>query len=184
MPWRRIGGIAPRIFDLGTRWRWVVSFTPLPLYPQGKSPFYPLDRRLGKVTKYDQQVSRLKWNCAGTRLQWTCSDVLLHVVGVYSWFHCFGRLWSAFRVIIFCHVTMSRNAYREDGDRNSSAASNSSWWRTNEREFPSGAVLLKSDAESDSRPDRLSNSRNDDSVAQVSVSIRKGKWLSLKWLKT
>jgi len=34
-------------FDLGTRWRWVVSFTPQPLYPQGKSPWYPLDRRLG-----------------------------------------------------------------------------------------------------------------------------------------
>jgi hypothetical protein len=25
----------------------VVSFTPWPLYPQGKSPCYPLDRRLG-----------------------------------------------------------------------------------------------------------------------------------------
>jgi hypothetical protein len=25
----------------------VVSFTPLPLYPQGKSPWYPLNRRLG-----------------------------------------------------------------------------------------------------------------------------------------
>jgi hypothetical protein len=33
-------------FDLGTRW-WVVSFTPRPLYPQGKSPWLPLDRRLG-----------------------------------------------------------------------------------------------------------------------------------------
>jgi hypothetical protein len=42
----RSGGIAPHIFDLGTRWRWVVSFTPLPLYPQGKRPWYPLDRRL------------------------------------------------------------------------------------------------------------------------------------------
>jgi hypothetical protein len=42
-----IGGIVPRILDLGTRWRWVVSFTPRPLYPQGKSPLYPLDRRLG-----------------------------------------------------------------------------------------------------------------------------------------
>jgi hypothetical protein len=40
-------GVAPRILDLGTRWRWVVSFTPRPLYPQGKCPFYPLDRRLG-----------------------------------------------------------------------------------------------------------------------------------------
>jgi len=41
------GGITPRILNLGTRWRWVVSFTPQPLYPWGKSPWYPLDRRLG-----------------------------------------------------------------------------------------------------------------------------------------
>jgi hypothetical protein len=33
--------------DLGTRWRLVVSFTPRPLYPRGKIPRYPLDRRLG-----------------------------------------------------------------------------------------------------------------------------------------
>jgi hypothetical protein len=31
--------------DLDTRWRWVVSFTPLPLYPQGKNLWYPMDRR-------------------------------------------------------------------------------------------------------------------------------------------
>jgi hypothetical protein len=35
------------LFDLGTGWRWAVSFTPRPLYPQGKSPWYPSDRRLG-----------------------------------------------------------------------------------------------------------------------------------------
>jgi hypothetical protein len=29
-----------------TRWRWVISFMPWPLYPQGKSPCFPLDRRL------------------------------------------------------------------------------------------------------------------------------------------
>jgi hypothetical protein len=40
------GGIAPRILDLGTRWRGVVSFTLQPLYLQGKSPWYPLNRRL------------------------------------------------------------------------------------------------------------------------------------------
>jgi hypothetical protein len=38
--------IAPRILDLATRWRWVVSFTPLPLYPQGRSPWYTLDSRV------------------------------------------------------------------------------------------------------------------------------------------
>jgi hypothetical protein len=50
MPWRRIGGVDVKLhafFDLGTRWRWVVSFRPRPLYHQGKSPCYPLDRRLG-----------------------------------------------------------------------------------------------------------------------------------------
>jgi hypothetical protein len=42
-----IGGIAPRILDLGTKWRWVVSLTPRPLYSQGKLHWYPSDRRLG-----------------------------------------------------------------------------------------------------------------------------------------
>jgi hypothetical protein len=42
------GGIAPCILDLGIRWKWVVSFMPQLLYPpQGKSLWYPLDRRLG-----------------------------------------------------------------------------------------------------------------------------------------
>jgi hypothetical protein len=41
--WRN-GGIAPRI---GNKWRRVVSFTPWLLYPHGKCPWYPLDRRLG-----------------------------------------------------------------------------------------------------------------------------------------
>jgi hypothetical protein len=42
----RSGRIDP-YFDLGTSWRWVVSFTPLPLYPRGKRLRYPLVRRLG-----------------------------------------------------------------------------------------------------------------------------------------
>jgi hypothetical protein len=41
------GGIAPLILGFGTWWKWVVSFTPRPLYPQGKSLRDPLDRRLG-----------------------------------------------------------------------------------------------------------------------------------------
>jgi hypothetical protein len=32
------GGIVPRIPNLGTIWRWVVSFTPWPLYFRGKNP--------------------------------------------------------------------------------------------------------------------------------------------------
>jgi hypothetical protein len=40
------GGIAP-FFDLSNRWRRVVSFTPQPIYPHGRGPRYPFDRRLG-----------------------------------------------------------------------------------------------------------------------------------------
>jgi hypothetical protein len=41
------GCIDPHYLDLGTSSRCVVSFTPLPLYPRGKRPRYPLDRSLG-----------------------------------------------------------------------------------------------------------------------------------------
>jgi hypothetical protein len=34
------------ILDIGTRWRWVVSFMPQRLYHLGNSPRYQLDRRL------------------------------------------------------------------------------------------------------------------------------------------
>jgi hypothetical protein len=42
------GGIAPWIIYLCTRRRWVVSFTPRPLYPRRKTARYPLHRRLGE----------------------------------------------------------------------------------------------------------------------------------------
>jgi len=41
------GYIAPSILNLGTRRRWVVSLTRRLLYPWGKNPQYPLDRKLG-----------------------------------------------------------------------------------------------------------------------------------------
>jgi hypothetical protein len=41
-------GIAPHILGLSTRWRGVVSFMSLPLYPEGKNPRHSLDRKLGK----------------------------------------------------------------------------------------------------------------------------------------
>jgi hypothetical protein len=49
-PWRRMGSEGTynsAILGLGTRWRWVISFTPQPLYSRGKNPRYPYDRRLG-----------------------------------------------------------------------------------------------------------------------------------------
>jgi hypothetical protein len=40
------GGIIPRVVNVGTRWKWVVSCTPGPLYSPGKGRLYPLDKRL------------------------------------------------------------------------------------------------------------------------------------------
>jgi hypothetical protein len=39
------GCVDPHFLDIGTGWRWVVSFTPLPLYSLGQSPRYQLERR-------------------------------------------------------------------------------------------------------------------------------------------
>jgi hypothetical protein len=36
--YRGSGRIAPRILDLGTKWKWVISFTSRPLYREGRSP--------------------------------------------------------------------------------------------------------------------------------------------------
>jgi hypothetical protein len=44
---RESRGAAPLIFNLGIRWRHVVSLTLLLLYSWGKNPQYPLNRKLG-----------------------------------------------------------------------------------------------------------------------------------------
>jgi hypothetical protein len=46
--------------DLGTSWMWVVSFTPRPLYTRGKSPRYPLDRRLAGPQRRSGQLEKEK----------------------------------------------------------------------------------------------------------------------------
>jgi hypothetical protein len=68
------GGITPRILDLCAIWKWVVSFTPRQLYPQGKSPWYPLDRSLGGPQSRfgrggEEKNSQLLWH-------WRWSDLV------------------------------------------------------------------------------------------------------------
>jgi hypothetical protein len=49
MPWRRMEKwrYSSNFLDLGTRWRWAVRFTPLPLYPPGKSPAVSIGQEAG-----------------------------------------------------------------------------------------------------------------------------------------
>jgi hypothetical protein len=46
------GCIDPHFPDLGNSWKWVVNFTPWPLYTRGKSPRYPMDRKLGGLQTF------------------------------------------------------------------------------------------------------------------------------------
>jgi hypothetical protein len=41
------GSTTPCILDLDTKWRWVLSFTPRPLYPQGKNALYSFNKESG-----------------------------------------------------------------------------------------------------------------------------------------
>jgi hypothetical protein len=49
--WRCMGDwrYSSAILDLSIRWKWMINFTPLPLYPPGKSSRYPSDRRLFRL---------------------------------------------------------------------------------------------------------------------------------------
>jgi hypothetical protein len=62
-----------KILDLGTRWKWVVSFTPRPLHPWGKSPNYPLERRLGVPQSRSGRcgVKKNHFSLPGTELRWS-----------------------------------------------------------------------------------------------------------------
>jgi hypothetical protein len=69
------GCIDPRILDLGTSWRWVVSFTPRPIYLRGKSPRYPLDRRLsGPQNRSGERGEEKILDTTGTRTPTTLSS--------------------------------------------------------------------------------------------------------------
>jgi hypothetical protein len=84
--------------DLGIRWRCVVSFTPSGLYPQEKSPWYPLDRRLDGLQNvwtwwWREKLSapvrtwtpniQLIAQCYTTELSWL---LLLYFLRSFNWF--------------------------------------------------------------------------------------------------
>jgi hypothetical protein len=54
------GYIDPHFLHLDTSWRWVVSFTPLPLYHRGNSPWDPFDMRLGEPQSRSGRDGKVK----------------------------------------------------------------------------------------------------------------------------
>jgi hypothetical protein len=80
------------IIDLSIRWRWVVSFMPLPHYPWGKSPWYPLDRRLGGPWSWPGEKSCpcLQSNPYSPAQTGHCADIAIPRLGLsimrYNWY--------------------------------------------------------------------------------------------------
>jgi hypothetical protein len=73
-------GKRPCFFDFCTSRRWVVSFTPWPLYRQGKSPRYPLNRRFGGL----QIRSERQLRSENSYTNWDSNSDLLVVQPVAS----------------------------------------------------------------------------------------------------
>jgi hypothetical protein len=70
-----------RFLGLGTNWRWVVSFTPRPLYPRGKILRYSLDRRLGGLQSRSGRHGEIKILApTGTRTPTPWSGLLLTII--------------------------------------------------------------------------------------------------------
>jgi len=70
-------------------WRWVVSFTPRPLYRRGKSPRYPLDRRLGGPQSLFSE--RGKW---GKHCEMCCSyNLYISVIRTF-FFKSYNEWWN------------------------------------------------------------------------------------------
>jgi hypothetical protein len=67
--WKRMESwyIDPHFLDLDTSWRWVISFTHLPLYPQGKRPPVPI----GKEVEWIPEPVRTIWR---TETSWPYRD--------------------------------------------------------------------------------------------------------------
>jgi hypothetical protein len=64
-PWRRVREwrYCSNILDLGSGWRWVVSFTPQLLYFRWNRLRYPLDRRLSKPQSQSRRCGVEKYPC-------------------------------------------------------------------------------------------------------------------------
>jgi hypothetical protein len=72
---------APLILNVGPRWVWVVSFTFLPLCPQGKGKWYPLYKRLVGVQALEKrEMSCLCWETNAGSSETQLSSSLLDVV--------------------------------------------------------------------------------------------------------
>lgn len=74
--------IAPFVLSLRTKQTGVISFTSRPLYPQGKNPRHPLDKRLGGNQNRSGRLEKTQTSCTcrdSTRDRPTCGLIALAI---------------------------------------------------------------------------------------------------------
>jgi hypothetical protein len=124
---RGSGYIDPRFLDLGTSWRWVVSFMPLPLYPRGKDLRHSLDRRLGGLQSPCGQYAEVKiLDPTGSQIPTSQPTSILSVT------------FKNTKAVSGCHPRISYTKASFENERGSS----DTIWRMNTRSAPSQAVIL------------------------------------------
>jgi hypothetical protein len=102
------GVIAPRILDLGTRWRCVVSFTPRQLYSQGKIPgTHWIGGWVGPRAVLDTVVKR---KIPSPRRESNHSGYKTHVLAFQSLRHSVGAFPDLFSLLPFIYGTSFRGS--------------------------------------------------------------------------
>jgi hypothetical protein len=71
---------APCILNPGSRRKWTISFTLRPLYSLGKSPRYPLNKRLGGLQRLSESGDEEKKNLFPCRESKPCRSVSILVI--------------------------------------------------------------------------------------------------------
>jgi hypothetical protein len=78
------GSVPQCIPNLGTKWRWVVSFTPRPLHPRGKGPYCSLVRRLGsppsRCGSFGEEADSLHLSRIELRYLWYQTSSIVTIV--------------------------------------------------------------------------------------------------------
>jgi hypothetical protein len=101
------------ILDLGTRWRWVVSLSPRPLYPLINRPRYPSYERMGGPQSRSGEEKILPWRDSNlgraARILSLCRlfRVIVCTLKIYSIFEIIFLTLKAYKfkyVILFYHL--------------------------------------------------------------------------------
>jgi hypothetical protein len=69
---------SPSLLDLVTRWRWVVSFTPLPLYLLGNEPPVPIGWEAGWAPEPVYTLWKREKSCTAGNQTWAVQPVAHH----------------------------------------------------------------------------------------------------------